>query len=398
MPVSFSPGRTAHGYPFPATPGALRYAMCATTQDFHTQRGNAARTADVRMRPGGGGGRLRTHGRPGHLARRPGRGGGSRSTGVHAKPGVVHNFRTRGARVHVVNRAVAYVEENVDRSIGVDDIARAIHVTPRAVHDDVSRTPRHHTHGLPAAAAAGPCATRPDPFGPEHDHRHRDCRPLGIPARRAVRRAVPTDIRRTPRSELDTARRCSRPDTAMQSSGRRAGQPTAPPQRCAVLDRRPGGELRAIYRPRPDCPRGTRWPTATATLGAAHRPGDALLSTRFGGGPAASVTLRLPDAGWSSSVARWAHNPEVAGSNPVPATRENGTDQAKTAASISWRPFHVVNVVNERCCPSFVREPSMTARDPVIAGSSAPAVQPRLSEQCSGVGEIQFGVAGCALS
>ena len=28
------------------------------------------------------------------------------------------------------------------------------------------------------------------------------------------------------------------------------------------------------------------------------------------------------DAGWSSSVARRAHNPEVAGSNPVPATRE----------------------------------------------------------------------------
>src|SRR5690606_14696157 len=31
-------------------------------------------------------------------------------------------------------------------------------------------------------------------------------------------------------------------------------------------------------------------------------------------------------AGWSSSVARWAHNPEVAGSNPVPAT-----DVAKSA-------------------------------------------------------------------
>ena len=29
-----------------------------------------------------------------------------------------------------------------------------------------------------------------------------------------------------------------------------------------------------------------------------------------------------PDAGWSSSVARWAHNPEVAGSNPAPATRK----------------------------------------------------------------------------
>ena len=32
------------------------------------------------------------------------------------------------------------------------------------------------------------------------------------------------------------------------------------------------------------------------------------------------------DAGWSSSVARWAHNPEVAGSNPVPATAEQGPD------------------------------------------------------------------------
>ena len=27
------------------------------------------------------------------------------------------------------------------------------------------------------------------------------------------------------------------------------------------------------------------------------------------------------DAGWSSLEARWAHNPEVAGSNPAPATK-----------------------------------------------------------------------------
>ena len=26
-------------------------------------------------------------------------------------------------------------------------------------------------------------------------------------------------------------------------------------------------------------------------------------------------------AGWSSPVARWAHNPKVAGSNPAPATK-----------------------------------------------------------------------------
>ena len=29
---------------------------------------------------------------------------------------------------------------------------------------------------------------------------------------------------------------------------------------------------------------------------------------------------RTGDAGWSSLEARWAHNPEVAGSNPAPAT------------------------------------------------------------------------------
>ncbi len=34
------------------------------------------------------------------------------------------------------------------------------------------------------------------------------------------------------------------------------------------------------------------------------------------------TTVVVTDAGWSSSVARRAHNPEVAGSNPVPATRK----------------------------------------------------------------------------
>lgn len=32
------------------------------------------------------------------------------------------------------------------------------------------------------------------------------------------------------------------------------------------------------------------------------------------------AAARQADAGWSSSVARWAHNPEVHGSNPCPAT------------------------------------------------------------------------------
>ncbi len=33
------------------------------------------------------------------------------------------------------------------------------------------------------------------------------------------------------------------------------------------------------------------------------------------------ATIGDSDAGWSSSVARRAHNPKVAGSNPAPATK-----------------------------------------------------------------------------
>src|SRR5690349_24415436 len=51
--------------------------------------------------------------------------------------------------------------------------------------------------------------------------------------------------------------------------------------------------------------------------------------------PTPSVTLRSPVAGWSSSVARWAHNPEVAGSNPVPATKWNGP-RRKLRGPFSW--------------------------------------------------------------
>ena len=40
-------------------------------------------------------------------------------------------------------------------------------------------------------------------------------------------------------------------------------------------------------------------------------------------GPNPSRKVAFSDAGWSSSVARWAHNPEVAGSNPAPATMHN---------------------------------------------------------------------------
>ena len=49
---------------------------------------------------------------------------------------------------------------------------------------------------------------------------------------------------------------------------------------------------------------------------------------RFGAVSPHALTLGLTDAGWSSSVARWAHNPEVAGSNPAPATKRNTRSEA----------------------------------------------------------------------
>src|SRR5690348_7701035 len=64
-------------------------------------------------------------------------------------------------------------------------------------------------------------------------------------------------------------------------------------------------------------------------------------------------TVKEHDAGWSSSVARWAHNPEVEGSNPSPATKAR-------------RPFleqrkgllHVVSVTDTWPCCAFVTVPS----------------------------------------
>jgi hypothetical protein len=68
---------------------------------------------------------------------------------------------------------------------------------------------------------------------------------------------------------------------------------------------------------------------------------------RFGGRADPSVTWCLPIAGWSSSVARWAHNPEVAGSNPVPATR--GDDPRGATSGVIFMPL-VNGFVNISLC------------------------------------------------
>jgi hypothetical protein len=52
------------------------------------------------------------------------------------------------------------------------------------------------------------------------------------------------------------------------------------------------------------------------------------------------------DAGWSSLVARWAHNPKVGGSNPPPATNKiEGLEVISNPFSTFWWVFsHAVTM------------------------------------------------------
>src|SRR5687768_11764125 len=60
----------------------------------------------------------------------------------------------------------------------------------------------------------------------------------------------------------------------------------------------------------------------------------------------ARLGIRLSDAGWSSPVARWAHNPKVAGSNPAPATKDTCSERSSDSGDLllcsvaprAWRP------------------------------------------------------------
>ena len=73
----------------------------------------------------------------------------------------------------------------------------------------------------------------------------------------------------------------------------------------------------------------TNMPRPTST--ASTQTAIATSSTRGAYGPCLRRTSRLSfrtDAGWSSPVARRAHNPKVAGSNPAPATQRKGARSA----------------------------------------------------------------------
>ena len=59
-------------------------------------------------------------------------------------------------------------------------------------------------------------------------------------------------------------------------------------------------------------------------------------------------------AGWSSPVARWAHNPKVAGSNPAPATNLHEISNFKIEISNSLIGG-VAQLAEHRVCNAGVR-------------------------------------------
>jgi hypothetical protein len=76
-------------------------------------------------------------------------------------------------------------------------------------------------------------------------------------------------------------------------------------------------------------------------------------SVSTGGLSVISCVRRYPgDAGWSSPVARWAHNPEVAGSNPAPATTRAGPRSEAPPSLVPERSTYPATRAGERRQPT----------------------------------------------
>src|ERR1700748_3748523 len=78
-------------------------------------------------------------------------------------------------------------------------------------------------------------------------------------------------------------------------------------------------------------------------------------------------TVKEHDAGWSSSVARWAHNPEVAGSNPAPATKVRRPDPDKDPAFCVLRSCCCAAACPVLCRVDHARTIELTVTD--VSGS-----------------------------
>ena len=85
------------------------------------------------------------------------------------------------------------------------------------------------------------------------------------------------------------------------------------------------------------------------------------------------LRLGFPDAGWSSPVARWAHNPKVAGSNPAPATilSEGLRPSDSPTRSLARRCAGSLRSRGSLRCARSRRHRDFAARDPFHTHSLA---------------------------
>jgi hypothetical protein len=129
--------------------------------------------------------------------------------------------------------------------------------------------------------------------------------PVRSPGRSGVRAAAPVRVGPAPLP-------CARGVTPARCPARR---------HCGLRRRGlytpPRARRRAAHRPPRAAAPSRQDPCAPEAAGAPRPVRRRAIDLRWSG---TSRRVVLDDAGWSSSVARWAHNPEVAGSNPVPAT------------------------------------------------------------------------------
>ena len=165
-----------------------------------------------------------------------------------------------------------------------------------------------------AASASAPPSSRHSTEGEGERRGLRSSRTTGVPADDAHRRADrdPTD---TPTGTPDGGRQ--------RRGAARPGPAGVRPRRPGTGRRRPGrvpGPLR--QGPRARRRRRSRSTKARSSAGSPSPAGSSPSPvTLIWVGTRPCRNLDFTDAGWSSSVARWAHNPEVAGSNPAPATK-----------------------------------------------------------------------------
>ena len=109
-------------------------------------------------------------------------------------------------------------------------------------------------------------------------------------------------------------------------------------------------------------------------------------------------TLHISAAGWSSQVARRAHNPKVRGSNPLPATKLFEACQLAGRPQTIWWPCRIWEERSDGSSPRIAGCVRSDGSSPRIAGCvRSDGSSPRIAG-CVRCGERNRRFAGCVRS